>query len=219
MIDLFQRNFDTDARPAQKAEAAAVAEAEAEAELNQQLEAARQQGFDAGRRIGRQDAEEDLQVKAVERHEAILAEIQAQIAALAATDARHSLEMERDIVELFSGIAERLVPELLDTYGIDLALSRIRTSIEHARTDPVLKIRACPDVIGVLQHESPQWLSPASGEAQITLQPDADMNPGAVQVHWQGGQLEYDLHAASQAMMQALAHAAEEYENETQRAG
>lgn len=217
MIDLFQRNFDLDARQAVHGDA--LAEAEAIADLKAQLDAARQEGFDAGRRIGRQDAEAEFTAAESGRMAAERDAIRAQIDALTAQDARARQEAERDITELFLGMADRLVPELLDTYGLDLALGRIRQAVQSSRTDPVLVIRACPDVIAVLETEAPGWLSAASQSTQIELEPDPEMNRGAAQVRWKGGRMDYDLAAAAEAMRKALAEAARKYEQTSQKAG
>jgi len=217
MIDLFQRNFDTDSKGSVYGDASAAAEAIAD--LKSQLEAARQEGFDAGRTIGKQDAQAEFDAAETERLKLEREAIRAQIEALAASDTQLRLDTERDIVELFSGIAERLVPEILDTYGVDLAVARIRQSVQQSRTDPVLIVRACPDVIGVLQHEAPDWLSNASRNIKIDLQTDPSMNRGAAQVCWRGGRLNYDIHAASLAMLKGFAKAAEDYEKATQKAG
>ena len=217
MIDLFQRNFDTDAKRAVHGDASATAEAIAD--LKAQLEAARQEGFDAGRTIGRQDAKAEFDAAETERLTLERDAIRTQLEALVASDTQLRLDTERDIVELFSGIAERLVPELLDTYGVDLAIARIRQSVQQSRTDPVLIVRACPDVISVLENEAPDWLSNASRNTQIDLQADPSMNRGAAQVRWKGGRLDYDIHAASLAMLKGLAKAAEDYEKATQKAG
>lgn len=217
MIDLFKRNFDTDARRSVHGEASAAAEAVAD--LKVQLEAARQEGFDAGRSIGKQNAQAEFDAAETERLALEREAIRAQLEKLAIADAQLRIETERDIVELFAGIAERLVPELLDAYGVDLAIARIRQCVQQSRTDPVLIVRACPDVVDVLQHEAPDWLSKASRNTEIDLQPDPTMNRGAAQVLWRGGRLDYDIHAACFAMKKALTKAAENYAKATQKAG
>ena len=215
MISLFERNFDFDERHSAPQQTETIAEEE----LTARLEAARQEGFDAGRRIGLQDARAEHESAEAERLTKERGEIRDQLARLGGADAAFRLETERDIVELFAGVAERLVPELLETYGVDLAIDRIRQSVQEARTDPVLRIRACPDVIGVLEAEAPDWLTPPSATTRIDLQADPEMNRGAVPVLWHGRRLAYDLQAACLAMLQALAKAAEDYEATSQKAG
>ena len=217
MINLFERNFDIERDRAHRPDDAISAEAADE--LREKLDAARQEGFDAGRKIGQQDAEAAQATAEAEMVATARKEIRDQLMALTKKDDEQRIQMERDIVELFSGIAERLVPELLENYGIDLAIGRIRKSLARTRTDPVLSIRACPDVVGVLKCDAPEWLQPGTPDTQIDLKADASMNPGAVQVEWQGGRLEYDLHAACLEMLQALAEAAAEYETTSEKAG
>ncbi|MAJ77427.1 MAG: flagellar motor switch protein FliH, partial [Roseobacter sp.] len=116
MIDLFARNFDSDNAPA-----APVTTIDEE-ELNLRLAEARKQGFDAGRAVGQQDAKAEFDAQEDARLEAESAEIRAQLDALIAQDTRQCRATETDIVELFLGIGDRLVPELLQNYGVDLAI-------------------------------------------------------------------------------------------------
>lgn len=87
------------------------------AEIEQRIQSARQEGFNAGRSVGRQDALSELdtarETRLTEEREAI----RTQLAALLDQDSAQRRSCERDITELFLGIAERLVPELLETYG------------------------------------------------------------------------------------------------------
>ena len=145
MIDLFARNFDSDNAPA-----APVTTIDEE-ELNLRLAEARKQGFDAGRAVGQQDAKAEFDAQEDARLEAESAEIRAQLDALIAQDTRQCRATETDIVELFLGIGDRLVPELLQNYGVDLAIGRIRESVALSRSTPVLSITACPEVAARLQ--------------------------------------------------------------------
>lgn len=215
MIDLFRHNFDVDTDRAAHGEATAAARARTEAQAR--LEEARQQGFDAGRALGRQEAQaEHAQADAArlaEAHDSI----SAQLASLGAVDAALAQTAERDIVDMFLGVADRLLPELLATHGADLAAARIRKSVAEARTDPVLKIHASPEVIAVLESETPDWVG--TGPTRIELVPDVQAAPHTAQVFWQGGHLEYDLDQACTAIRDALHKAAHDFKQATQKAG
>lgn len=217
MIDLFQRNFDTDTTPLKQSATAATAEATLDLKL--QLEEARQQGFDAGRDLGKRDAQEEFAEAEAERLIAERAAIREQLSALLHQDEKLRRDTERDIVELFLALGERLTPELLDTYSADLAVARIRESVERVRSDPVLSIHAAPDVIAQLQDETPEWLDDATQDKVIKLIADPEMSRGAAQVRWKGGRLEYDLNAAATAMIAALRQAADTYTHPDQKAG
>ena len=217
MINLFARNFDE--QPEESPPEREVQDVVETPDLTEQLETARQEGFDAGRRIGRQEAQAEADAKEGDRLSTTQAAIQAELARLSAADAMVARQMEHDIVELFSGIAERLVPELLETYGPELAVSRIRESLEQVRTDPVVAIKASPEIIERLQTSAPEWLTAPVGQPKIELVPGTDMNPGAATVKWKGGRLEYDMHAACLAVLQALATAAEDYSQTPEEVG
>ena len=217
MINLFGQNFDLEAKRTVHKESAATAQATAD--LKEQLEVARKQGFDAGRDLGRKEAKTEFEAAAQERLESERQIIQDQLAQMVQQDNQQQAETERDIVELFLGIADRLAPELTKTYGTQLAIDRIRHAVQQVRSDPALSIRAHADVIAALQSESATWLATAGQNARIDLHPDAAMARGAAQVRWNGGRLEYDIEAACDAIREALAEAAEHYNEATQKAG
>ena len=176
MIDLFARNFDSDNAPA-----APVTTIDEE-ELNLRLAEARKQGFDAGRAVGQQDAKAEFDAQEDARLEAESAEIRAQLDALIAQDTRQCRATETDIVELFLGIGDRLVPELMQV------------------AKPAARLKA----------EPPVWLPASTDAASIKIVADSDLPRGAVRVVWQGGKLEYDLEEATTAVRSALQTAAVE---------
>lgn len=216
MINLFNHNFDTEIN--QSVDQNIVAEARAIADLKEQLEVARREGFDAGRSIGQKEAQTEFDQEASNRFERDRQSICEQLAQLIAQDTQQQATTERDIVELFLGIAERLVPELISTYGPGLAVDRIRHAVQQARTDPTLTIRACSDLISALEIEAPGWLTIASRTAQIDLIREPQMPRGTAIVEWTGGRLEYDIEAACLTVLQSLAQAQKEYNEATEKA-
>jgi len=198
MIDLFARNFDSDNAPA-----VPVTTLDDE-ELNLRLAEARKQGFDAGRAVGRLDAQAEFDAQEDERLAAESEAIRGQLDVLIAQDTRQCRATEADIVELFLGIGDRLVPELLQTYGVDLAVRRIRESVALSRSTPVLSITACPDVVARLEAHPPVWLPMSTDATSIKIIADSDLPRGAAQVVWQGGKLEYDIEQATTAVRSAL---------------
>lgn len=216
MITLFNHNFDAEVDRGVHHDAAATAQAIAD--LKEQLEAARKEGFDAGRHVGLTEAQTEFDQEAVNRFEQDRQSIREQLTQLIAQDSQQQTTTERDVVELFLGIAERLVPELIGTYGTGLAIDRIRHAVQQARTDPSLTVRACADVITVLEAETPDWLTAAGRTAQIELIREPQMTRGTARVEWKGGRLEYDIEAACRTVLQSLAQAQKEYNEAAEKA-
>lgn len=217
MIELFRHNFDVEEKQAREDETAG--HQEPTADLKAQLETARQEGFDAGRAIGKQDAQAELEAAEAMRLGQVRDVIAAQLQALVAQDKRDAEETERDITELFCTIAERLVPELLDSLGVDLTIEKIRQSVRLARSEPRLSIRTSPEVVAQLEEEANDWFDDATRHTEIELLADPQMNRGAATVDWTTGRLEYDLNAACFAVLTALQEAAGNYANIKQDAG
>lgn len=213
MISLFDHNFDVEAERSVHQNTSATIEAIAD--LKEQLETARKEGFEAGRALGLREAKVEFDAGAADRFEQDRQMIQEQLAELIQQDTRHHKDTERDIIELFLGIAERLVPELINQYGSTLAVDRIKHAVQQTRTDPELTISACSDVVAALEVEAPSWLTHASQDAEIDIFVDPEMPRGSVQVRWKGGRLEYDIETACEQVLQALAEAANDYNEAT----
>lgn len=213
MISLFDHNFDVEAERSVHRDASSALGAIVD--LKEQLEAARKEGFEAGRTIGHQDAKAELDAEAAARFEQERQSIQTQLAQLVEQDTRLHRRTERDIIELFLGVADRLAPQLITQYGPALAADRIRQAVQQTRTDPELTISASPEVVAVLDEEAPSWLTEASNRLEIDICADPDMPKGSAKVRWKGGRLEYDIEAACTKILQALAQAAEEYNEAT----
>ena len=209
MINLFDRNFDIDAKRAVHGPAAD------EAEMNLRLAEARKSGFDAGRSVGKQDAIAEFEAEEDVRLTREREQICAKLDELIATDEMHRRDTENDIVELFLGIADRIVPEFLKTYGPDLAIERIRQSVVLARTDPILSVHVGPDVAAALEKEPGAWLPLTNDDVTVKVVADPKLARGSARVQWQGGKLEYDIEAATTAVRDALADAAQQFMSTT----
>ena len=70
-----------------------------------------------------------------------------------------------------------------------------------------------------LQADPPEWMAGAMRSAQIDVVPDPEMAQSAAQVRWRSGRMEYDLQAATNAVLTALKTAAEDYHEAPEKAG
>lgn len=207
MTDLFQRNFDAELNglvshvdtPARRSDI----------ELQLMIEEARREGIEIGRAEGRREAEASFQQTLAESASQERLAIQEQLTVLLSQETHTRAQMERDVIEMFLGISERLIPELLESYGPDLAVETIRQSIERTRSAQVLTVRASPEVTDVLAREKVDWLYEDARGVDINIVSDTSMVRGAVEVAWNGGRLEYNLEAACDTIFAALKDAAE----------
>ena len=206
MIEMFRRNFDDAEDAARRAETVDPA---SDAGLQLMIEEARKEGYEAGKREGQHLAETAFAAQEETRLTQERTDIRYQLNALLETDADHARETEKDVIEMFLALGERLVPELLSAFGPDLAVEQIRKCLQTTRADPVLTVRASGPAAEILQAETAEWRSTPSRPAQIRVEPDPEMTPGMVQVSWDTGRLVYDLEAACTAVLNALRHAAE----------
>jgi len=207
MTDLFQRNFDAEMNGL--VSHADTPSARSDIELQLLIEEARREGVEIGKAEGRREAEAAFQQTLAASASQERAAIQEQLKILLSKETHTRAQMERDIIEMFLGISERLIPELLDRYGPDLAVETIRQSIERTRSAQVLTVRASPEVTDVLAREKVDWLYEDARGVDINIVSDTSMVRGAVEVAWDGGRLEYNLEAACDAIFAALRDAAD----------
>lgn len=207
MTDLFQRNFDAELNGLVPTTDAPVARSDIERQL--MIEEARREGIEIGKAEGRREAEAGFQQTLAASAAQERAAIQEQLKFLLTRETHTRAQMERDIIEMFLGISERLIPELLDSYGPDLAVETIRQSIERTRSAQVLTVRASPEVTDVLAREKVDWLYEDTRGVDINIVSDTSMVRGAVEVAWDGGRLEYNLETACDVIFAALKDAAE----------
>ena len=205
MTDIFRRNFDFETTGIVSTMPSAAARSEVELQLK--LEAARLEGIEIGKQEGRKEAEAAYHKALEDGATQERAAIREQLAHLLAKESRTRAQLEREIVEMFLGISERLIPELLDTHAVDLAVGVVRQNLEKARGQKKLQVHACPDVAEMLNRESMDWLYGETSGVDISVTSDTNMARGAVQIEWDGGRLEYDLDAACTAISTALQNA------------
>ena len=207
MSDLFQRNFDFELNGLVSAAPSATARSEIEAQLR--IETARQEGIEIGRLEGRKEAEAAYQQTLEDAATQERAAIKEQLAQLVAQETQTRAQLERDTVEMFLGLAERLVPDLLGDHDRDLAVAVIRKNLELSKGRKALCITVNPAVAELLDRESTDWLYGDSNSVDIRVTADQTLGRGAVLIRWDGGRLEYDLEAACGAVLTALREAAE----------
>jgi flagellar biosynthesis/type III secretory pathway protein FliH len=208
MIELFQRNFD--AEPDNAASGGmARPEAPAQDDLQPKLDAAKQEGFEAGIARGQELAQASFESAAADALAQVRQEILGQLSHLAAQEQAWRQMTERDCVEMFLALAERLFPELLDRFGSDLAVERVRNCLAQAQPTRRLRIKASPDLLEMLEPEIAAWRAEQDDGPEVSLSANAELTGPAVQVTWQDGGLTYDPAAACAGVLEALRSAAQ----------
>ena len=152
MNALFLRDFDaeqatasqiadTDDAPAETAEPLFTF---TEAELGKMLADARAeghlQGLNEGEAAGRQSERQTIEAEALEA----LQELQNRVADFATEDARRRADMQQDIIDLFLDVAERVAPDFLKAYSVELVQARI-TEAAHLVGQSKLQVQLAPE--------------------------------------------------------------------------
>ena len=195
MNALFLRDFDAE----QASVANTVTEPEdqgpplftfTEAEIAQMLADARAEGHTAGLTVGeaagRQAERATIEAEAL----GALQDLQAQLAEFNAQDASRRDDMQRDIVDLFLDIAERVAPDFLAAHSAELVQARLSEAVHLAREHSRLNITLSPETQNLMA-ETFKVLDPT--DELLIINSDPDFKHGEARVTWDNGFLKYNI--------------------------
>lgn len=204
MINLFNRNFDDSSVLG----GGLAGFGPDDVRLEDLLAQTRQDGYnegaaDATAQVTAQHAESDAAHMA-EDHGAIV-DLLTQI--MAAEEARAQAS-QTALTELFLGLAERLVPELLSSYGEQLALDRIKDALIRVQTDSEIVIRLRSGLADALNARLESWRADYAHIGAHRVRVVADDNETTARIEWQEGRFDYCLETACAEVLAALREAA-----------
>ena len=161
-----------------------------EAEITKMLADARAEGQTAGltegESAGRQAERATIEAEAL----GALQALQAQLAEFNTQDASRRDDMQRDIVDLFLDIAERVAPDFLAAHSAELVQARLSEAVNLAREHSRLNITLSPETQSLMA-ETFKVLDPT--EDLLIINGDPDFKPGEARVTWDNGFLKYNI--------------------------
>lgn len=216
MINLFQRDFDSELTTAATAEVQdavgtvasepGLSRTEVERLLNDARVTAFREGVEAGRLEGRADADASNEARLTTALDGLrdhLTDLDRQVA-------ENQRDIERDMVDLLLGVAERFVPELLDGQAQTAALSRIRAGLRMAAGSPTVLLRVAPDLEQRVRAELAAEPLTEMGHLSLDIQADARLSRSAARLEWRNGYLEYDMERACNDLLAAFRSASQQ---------
>ncbi|NQY61632.1 FliH/SctL family protein, partial [Cognatishimia sp.] len=198
MNALFLRDFDAEQATASQVADADEAAAETteplftftEAELGKMLADARAeghlQGLNEGEAAGRQSERQTIEAEALEA----LQELQNRVADFATEDARRRADMQQDIIDLFLDVAERVAPDFLKAYSVELVQARITEAAHLGVGQSKLQIQLASETQAALT-EPLKVIDPTGEMLEVSVDPD--FKNGEARVTWDNGFLKYNL--------------------------
>ena len=207
---LFDTSFDPDnPGPATAAPAAEPVEEEPPAPTfgEAELEAARQEAFNAGRENGVAESLAGLEQQIASALQSALADIRTLLAdQAAAAETRRAVAMRLSLKAI-----ETLFPTLSQSTTMDEVESAIGSILRQVEDEPRVVIRVAETLAEPLSERLSAISTDAGFQGQLVLLPDGTLAPGAVRVEWASGgaerdnvQLWQDLRATVEAHLAGL---------------
>ena len=155
----------------------------------EELAAAKQEGYDQGR----QDAVREMEVHA----EQILAVTQQSVASkleqIFKIQEQAAHIAERNTVELANVIVRKLFPSLESEHTLPEVLATVRNALDQFREEPSVSIRAHPDYEDALTKATDEMASRGIFKGTVHIIGDPEVSPGDCRIEWDGGGAERNM--------------------------
>ena len=149
----------------------------------EELIAARAEGFKTGKEEGMREAMEDSSRILAE----IIQNVGGQIARLLDTQHQAMALAEECSVEVAMAVTKKLFPSLQEKHGFDEVSNAIKASFEKLLDEPKITVRAAPEHKEAIATEMKQVAEDLGFEGKIVVIADEKMNPGDCRVEWDSG--------------------------------
>ncbi len=175
-----------------------------ETEVNLMIADARAAAIAEGKVLGNAEARAEVEASVNAQSVEIVQSIHQQLAEVSGKIDRHFLQIEQEMVELALGLAERLLPEILEVHGPDLLVARIRSGMAKARGNTALRIHVSETMQPLIQQAAERWKSQDFDHIDIVISADPEMADTATRLNWKNGYFEYNLNRACDELRQVL---------------
>ncbi len=173
------------------------------AESERIREAARREGWEAGRGEGRAEAEKSERARIVSETSGVAALLEGVVRGLDAKRGDLLAEAERDLVALAIAIAERVVRAEVAA-GKPVARDVMRRAVELAVRRNGMEVRIHPDDLALVETYLPDLRARFPGEARIELRGDPSVERGGCRVMTTQGAVDADLKTQIEELTRAL---------------
>lgn len=152
----------------------------------QELQLAREQAFEAGKRAGIHEAEAATQRLAATALQVMAGKLQAL--------ERHYLELagrrERNAVRAALAVARRLLPAYAEREGLAELEALLAEQLSHLAEEPRLAVRLHESVIDEARARLAQMIEGAGFEGRLSVVADPAIAPGDCRIEWAEGGME-----------------------------
>ena len=205
---MFNRSFDDNsvAEAEEAAAAEALEEDEQEEEVitftEEQLEAARREGFDAGKEEGIREAGDAMETRISDT----LATLDAEFQKLFNGQITANAEFFDDAVNIAIAVSRKCFPHLSETDAPRVIENMVRGALAEILEEPRVIIHVHADLVEDLNARIGDVAEAANFEGQILILEDQGMASGDCRVTWSSGSAERDMGALWQQIDEIVEH-------------
>jgi flagellar assembly protein FliH len=182
---MFDQSFDTGRRQAKKPKPEDEKPPEPTFDL-QQLEEARQQGYEQGRIAGSAESAASVEAEVAR----LVATIAGELPALTAAQAAANDRLMHDGATLVAAIARKILPALVAQHGLDEVDSLIADCLRTLIDQPKIVVRVSARHSEEIAKRLAAAASVSAFDGRFMVEADEAMGPSDCRVSWQGGGLE-----------------------------
>lgn len=154
------------------------------------MEAARAEGFAAGRENGHCDAMQTIEQQASEA----LSAIAGQLTGLSQAQAQANERQAREALETALTIVRKLFPRLAAQHGLAEIEAVVSDCLARLRDEPRIVIRVADSLLDRVEERVNRLVEQAGFEGKIVFLSQEELNPGDVRVEWADGGAERNAH-------------------------
>lgn len=182
---MFDQSFDTGRRQAKKPKPEDERPPEPTFNL-QQLEEARNQGYEQGRAAGNAESAASMETETAR----LVAAIAGQLPALMAAQAEANDRLMHDGATLVAAIARKILPSLVAQRGLDEVDSLVADCLRTLIDQPKIVVRVNARHTEGIATRLAAAASVSAFEGRFMVEADEAMGPSDCRISWQGGGLE-----------------------------
>lgn len=209
------RNFDTDPRHDLDLGAGDRNSLIDSAKADALIAEARGQGFTEGHAQGLIKGRTEAETEQADAVRTALATIGQQLEQILNAENERRETMARDIADLLTEIAERVVPEMLEQISVDLVEYRLDQGLRMASRDPGLRIRLSPQAHEVVADRIAEMADALAPGWRPQVISDPAMHAGDLRLNWDSGYLDYSLDRVCNDLLDVLRTTAGELRDKT----
>lgn len=201
---VFDRDFDTEIEQ-ERAERRRLERAcYTPEDLEAAMVRARQEGFDAGRRVGKAEAEATAAESDQRRQSEAVEAVATHVDDLMRGMDRHVATLERQVLTFVLAVFEKIFPEVMSGRGAARAEAEAQSALELALGTSSLQIFLPPEEREGMGQRLELAARELGHEGRVEVLGDPSLKPGDARIEWDNGFMQYSFDLICNRILTAL---------------